>query len=498
MPSPINIFAGLAPYHRVYHAIHLAILRCLAQVLVICAGRRFGKTFTGSLWFLDRFLELLAARAEDVAAGREKPWSGLGLPRARARRRLRGVVVALVVAPTQKHLEEIQGLIEERLSDAGAEELLHPDPRMASVTRPQRENWFLYKGAAGVIRYLVGSRPDQIRGSKVALLWLDEAGFLDEAVWTACKPMVWEHRARTLLTGTPAFSDGHFFTKLAVSGLPPDHERADARVAKPRPDVTTFLASSEQAYSEVAREEVAKDLAVSGADSLYVLQEVKADWRLPSLYVFPWHAPTHLATVRRDRGRWVIETSRGPMVLTDNPTVWGGIDWFRGTAPGGAVLLATWPVHPLSLDDKRWLTAVIAERPTRKGESDEDFINALLALQRKHAVAGWYSDPSSENKQRLAEKLGLVMQTTSNKDKEGRVGLVQRQLHYTADLPPALYVDPSCKVTADQLQGFRRARDKKGQPTEKFVNYNDAHVDALAYVVPSIGSSGVVGGGFGG
>jgi hypothetical protein len=406
-------------------------------------------------------------------------------------------VQALVVAPTQKHLEEIQGLIEERLSEADAEELLHPDPRLASVSRPQRENWFLYRGAAGCIRYLVGSRPDQIRGSKVALLWLDEAGFLDDAVWSACKPMVWEHRARTLLTGTPAFDETHFFTRQAVAGLPASHERADQKIAKPDSRVKTFLASSEHAYSEVAREEVARDIASSGADSLYVLQEVRADWRMPGFFVFEWHAPTHVATVTRRYGAWVLETSRGDIELDDRPRLLGGLDWFRGAAPGGALALAFWPEHPLNPGDPRGLALAFWERTTGRNEGEDDFIRAVKEAQQKLDVEGWYPDPTSEEKIRLAKKAGVVMRETNNRDKVGRVGLVQRLVHHTKEIAPALYVSRECKVFARQLAGYKRARDRKGQPTEKFIDYDDCLIDAAAYVVPKLASTTVAGGGWG-
>lgn len=496
--SSIWLYRGLE-YDPFLHSRHIEVLKSTSRILCICAGRRWGKTFTAGLKFIDLFLDRLFAIADRVEAGLASPWPGLHMSRRQARRQLETAIQGVVVAPSQKHLDEIRGNLEARLYTSGACAYLHPDRHLAAHERPS-EMWFVIGRAAGVIRFFVGSRAAQLVGSRASVLWLSECADLSDLVWRSVKPLMWEHKADVIAEGTPAFDEAHFFTTLAISGLPDGHERANRKLALRNEEVETHLATSLEAYSVTAREEAKKDVEASGEDSLYALQQIFGDWRMPSNYVFGWKPDRHLVTVMRSRGQWHIKAQNGDVFrITDRPIIMGGIDWFRGSAPAGAVVDAVWPINPLSPVDKetgqpvdpRPLVVALDEVSTEKGAtySDEDYIAKLVRLQQLWGVARWYQDPFSPKLTSLAKSRGLVIANTDPREKLGRLALLGRLLHCTSDIGPAFLCSTKCRVLAEQIEGYRWARKRDGTPTGKPIQYNDWLLDGQAYIMPHTGAS---------
>lgn len=504
----VELYQGLS-YLSPDHLKHVEILGCDSRIICICAGRRFGKTFTTGLAFLGRFLDRLRELAERVEAGDADPWPGIGMTRRQARRQLDAAIQGVVVAPSQKHLDEIRGNLESRIYASGADVYLHPDRHLASHERPG-EMWFVIGRAAGVIRFFVGSRAAQLVGSRASVLWLSESADLPDIVYRSVKPLLWEHKADVFAEGTPAFDESHWFTLLAISGLPDKHERISRKTRKrtPRdPEVTTFLATSLEAYSLKAREEAKRDLEASGEDSLYARQQILGDWRMPSLYVFRWLPNRHLATVMRSRGQWHVKPQGGELKrIVERPIVIGGIDWFRGTAPAGGCVQAVWPINPLSPVDEdgdpidpRPLVITVAEASTDKeNPSNEDLTKRLLYLQDQWEVDAWYQDPFSPKITAAASEQGLVIADTDASEKKGRLALIERLLHCTTDREPAYYCSTSCPTMAEQIAGYRWATKRDGTPTGRPKQYNDWLIDGLAYVVPHTGAILSAGGPFSG
>jgi len=366
--------------------------------------------------------------------------------------------------------------------------------------------WFVHGEAAGVIRFFVGTRAAQLVGSRASVLWLSECADLDDVVWRSVKPLIWEHRADVIAEGTPAFEETHFFTVLAMSGLPDDHERVNRKLAPRDEDASTHLATSLDAYSRQAREEARKDLLASGEDSIYALQQIKGDWRMPSAYVFRWEPGRHLVTVMRTRGQWYLRAQNGAQIrISERPIIMGGIDWFRGAAPAGAVVDAVWPVNPLSpLDDDgvpvdpRPLVVAIDEMSTTKGVTytDEDYIARLVSLQQRWGVDCWYQDPFSPKLTAAAKARGLVVADTDPKEKLGRIALLGRLLFHTETLPPAFYCSTKCETMAEQIAGYKWARKKDGTTTGKPVQYSDWLIDGQCYIMPHTGAGLEAGGPF--
>lgn len=494
----IKLLRGLK-YTRRFHSKHHQVYDEESRIVCLCLGRRWGKTYTAGLLFLKRFLRRLRRRALDVQAGRAKPWSGRALKRAEARRCVEGVVQGVVVSPARKQLNEIRGNIESRLRASGAHVLLHPDPRLAFCERPP-ETWFRVGRAAGVIRYFVGSRVAQLVGSQTAILWLNECASLDDDTWRAVRPLLWEEKADVIAEGTPAFDEGHWFTQLAVSGLPDGHERADRKIAPHNPEVATYLGSSTEAYSENVRAESKRDLERSGPEDLYARWQIEGDWRLPGQYVFRWQADRHSCAVLETDRRWRFRVGPGvEFDVVDQPELIGGIDWFRGSAPAGAIVLAVWRQHPLDDAETRPLVVAVDEASTVKGEtySDDAYVQKLVALQERWSVDRWYQDPFSPRLTRLAKQQGLVIKDTDASEKLGRLALLGRLMNCSDELEPCLYVSTRSKTFADQLARYRWARKQDGTPTGKPVQYNDWLIDAAAYVMPHVLGGGVAGGGMG-
>lgn len=498
MSDEYNIYNGLDPYDPIKHKGHIEVLQCDKRVVTLMKGRRWGKTFTSSIWFLDKFLNGLMERADEIHKGNILPWSGIGLHRNAARRRIGEAIEAIVISPFDKQLSHARGLIEHRLHASGCADLLHPDDHLAHSERPA-ENWFLVDGAAGVIRYFVSTRPSKLVGSKASVIWLNESGLQSNDVWRNVKPLCWETDSWVIAEGTPELGEQSWFVKVAIAGLPADHERANPKIAKPRDDHKTFLGSSEEAYLDRVRDESKKDIEISGEDSVYTLTQIKGDWRAPAFLVFKWHHEKHLCNLVFDRGAYRLELSNRKIVLPHPDLVIGGIDWYKGDAPAGFLEVKVWYDTPLNQDfeDLRPLIVVDHEYTTPKSNySDDAYFRKMLTGQNIRGVEGYYYDPSATATAETASRTGVILRETSNADKLGRVGMVARQLNYTEDIEPAMFVDKRCKRTAEQLSEFKRARDKEGNPKSDFVNYNDWFVDSLAYIVPNVQSYDIRGAGF--
>ena len=494
----INVFSWLRPYDRSNpaHQLQLSILRCQRKNMAVTGTRRGGKTFSVHLVFLHRFLALLLQRARQVERRQRPPWRGAGRIAKEAITFRENVTRALVIAPKRKHLQKIQQYLQSTLAKSGASIYQHRDPSLR-IRREPMEMWFVAGKTAGVITFLVASHTDQLVGDNADILWLDECNDIDNPVWDRIRPLVADTGGSILLTGTPSMGGGHWYTKQLVAGLPPDHERADSEIAKPDPDWQTFIISPELAYlpevQTFAKKEIEKE---GGKQSVYILTQIQGDWRIPNDVVFPWDSDVHLCTVSLVRGDYVITWKQRKVRMKEKPRVIGGIDWFRGTAPGGAVVCFHWPKHPFIPGDKRGLLVVVDEYSTQKDEnySDQGFLKQLKKLQSRYGVRTWYADPSSPEKTKLAKRLGVYVKDANNRDKEGRIALIQHQLGHSDKAPPAMMVDSRCKRTSNQLSRYHRARDKEGNVTEKFVQYNDWLVDSLAYLVPYISAGYRVGG----
>lgn len=481
MSQSINIFRGLT-YKKSTHAWHLSVLECKSKIICLCAGRRTGKTFTASLVFLDRILNLLKDRENLVKQHKEKPWSGLGLSRRKARLCGQDALQALVIAPSLKHLESIQGLLENRIRQANCVSLYHSDPFLAHSERPL-QNWFVYGKSALCINYCVASRDEQLRGTRASLVWIDECGEVPDRTWSTVQPLTWETNGSQILSGTPSGDESHWFTRMAISGLPIGHERRTIDIPA-NPNVTCFIGSAcDVAYSPDVRAQAKREVISSGEDSVYTRLEIHGDWRIPSLLAFPeWNADKHICRVDRSRGIWVLRTQSETISIPRQPDrVLGGIDWYRGDSPAGHLIVAVWNLKNES--DSRLLCLVLDEETVDKTSYADDYFIKLRNLQTKWVVNGWYADPSSPNLILAARKY-IAMKETDNKDKLGRIALIQRQLHWNSNLSPKLLISSECKTTCDQLANYRHQRDREGNARMLYIQENDWFIDALAYVVP--------------
>lgn len=487
----IDLLAGLR-YKSGVHEKHCAIINCMASMMVICAGRRFGKSFTASIVFLKRVLLRLQALRDAVDSGQAEPWAGLGLSRSQARRCLDGIVIGVVAAPSRKQLQECRGYIEARLRASGGTVLMHPDPQMAYHERPD-ETWLVMGKAAACIKYFVAGRAGSVVGGRCAVLWVNEAGEISDEAWMRLLPLRFEDGAETILEGTPALSTAHFFTARAISGLPDGHERADRTIAARDNETTTFLASSLEAYNERARVESAKELERAGDGNVLATWQIQGDWRTPSEMVFDFVPPRHVATVTRDSfGTWTLVAAGKTLRTNEKPRIVGGIDWYRGHAPAGAAVFACWRKNPFDSAENRELVVAIDEMSTEKGETytDEGYFAKLKALQQRWGVSDWWQDPFSKDISRLAKWAGIKLRDTDARDKLARLSLISRLLHHTDKIAPCFYVSSRCPTLARQMGNYKWRRKRDGTTTDEPSQYDDWLIDAAAYVVPHVSSLG--------
>jgi hypothetical protein len=487
-PETVNIYSG-SEYDPELHKKILEVLTYDGKFLNVIAGRRFGKSFNVSLLVLSTFLRMLREWDDEVAAGAKEPWSGLDLWAAQDVRQTK--VDALrcnVVTYSVEQYEVIQSYIRWHLRKTGADVYLHPNPDLHRTDR-SREIWCQYNRVAGVIQFRCASQDRQLVGDKCHLLWLDECGLIANSSFMALSPLLWEYEGYLFCSGTPELGEDHWFTKRCIAGLPDEHPWANRDVAKRDPKQKTIHATALDAYSLTTREQAAKELADYGADSVYAKLYILADWRLPSLFVYDnWDSKRHVASFTvSERGTYELQWGERKVTLPRPDGIYGGIDWFEGVAPGGAIVVYYWSRNPLNKEDSRALLVIADEHHGREAYTDEGWWGILSSMDHRHHPFRWFADPHNPRLIREAKSRGLIIYGADAADKLGRIGLIHGHLTCSADREPALVVASKCPVMAGQFSGYQRKISRfTGEVQEEPRQYNDALLDSLAFIVGEI------------
>ena len=471
--------------------IQAQIIRDPARVVVACCGRRVGKTYIGAYWVAKRLHGLMAARAARVEAG-EAERNRSEQYAARIARYLPPDILGWIVAPAEKHLDEARGYLLQLYAQPGWDEYLHP-AFPGGIYDRGHQLWLHYGGVCARLDFVPASSEGRLVSKGLDLLWIDEAGFMDNARYQALKPATMDRRADMLVTGTPDLGDDHFFTRLAKAGLPDGHERADPTVAR-NPEISTYIADTvRHAALPEARAEALKEAEFWG--ERWAARWIYADWRMRGRHVYDEWSPDHHVIHYRIRGpAWWLGRTRLPRP----DTVLGSVDWSGGASPGAVVILHIWRQNPLSDADPRPMIVVAADHQGYEAYSDDGWWGILRSLERKWGVDRWVGDPSSPRLIKEANDAGIWMEPAHTADKIGRIHQVAALLHHApaaaegdAAIRPALYVSRRCEQTARQFAEYAWQTTRQGEILDRPRQYNDHCLDAIAQAIPEIQESAV-------
>jgi len=471
--------------------------------IVWVAGRRVGKTHNFSALLLKLFLTGLYEDYKQIKEGKKTSWLGTKQTRAQDIRLFQdGIRKANVITATTDQYQIVQSYIRTRLALSGHDKYLHTNEDLVRCDRG-REMWFKMGKAGGVIKFRCASQAKQLQGDSAQIIWIDEAGLIDNTSYYALRPMLWEHKGATMLSGTPDLDESHFFTKIAVSGLPDDDPRVRkamgaGRIEEKKEDVLTYLTTSLEAFLPKVREESKKDLEEYGSDSLFVRQFILADWRIPGVYIFDnWDPAIHMVSWREVREGIRVKLRGKEVDLPRPDKVIGGKDWFQGVADGGYVVAYYWSSNPLEgRHSKRPLLLVVGEGHGKHRYTNDGWWGMMMADQEKYGVQKWLADPSDKMYCLEARRAGLHLVPASNPHKLGRVGAIRDLLHSSDKVEPAILISGTCPTLIYQINKYQRKISKwTGEVSEEAKQENDDLIDSLAYIVGSIYSYVVLGGG---
>lgn len=459
-------------------------------MVVACCGRRVGKTWIGAYWMAKRVHAKMERLAVDVQNGTRRRSASEGKP-PRIARYLPADIQAWVVAPAERHLDEARGYLLQLYAEQGWDEYLHPSFPGGIYDRGH-QLWLLHGGVCARIDFVPASSEGRMVSKGLDILWIDEAGFLDNTRYQAIKPATMDKRAEMLCTGTPDLGDEHWFTRLAISGLPEGHERSDPHVKK-NEEVSTYIADTvRHAALREAREEAVKEARFWG--DRWAARWIYADWRMRGRHVYDeFIADKHVKRYLMRGATWWLGNQR-----IDRPdTVIGAVDWSGGASPGAAVIAHVWRVNPLHADDPRPLVVIVWDHQGYDAYSDDGWWGILRAAERKWGVDRWVGDPHSPNLIQQANDAGIWVEPGAAADKQGRISMVGALLHHSeasdgnAAVEPALYVARQCEHTMQQFAAYSWATTKQGELLDRPRQYNDHCMDCVAMIVPEVGEGTV-------
>lgn len=459
------------------------ILESSARHVAIVAGRRFGKSFVASRLTIKRLIERMNAAAAAVAAGQREPWAGHSKPRSEALL-VPPDIEAWCVTPRERHQEQAKGYVLQMFGGT-RRQLLHKD---FGLYDRGKQIWLSWGGVTGRLRFVTGSSVAGMVSGALDIIWLDEAGMIDNALLDALAPTLYDKHGSIIASGTPSLGYEHWLTRMALSGLSQTHERWVPDIVERNPDVATFIASSLDAYLEDVKVEARKDIASRGA--AWARQWIYADWRLPNRYVYgEWQPGVHIQNAdiyRQAVGDWKLP--RRPDLVV------GVVDWSYGAAPGAVIVAAVWLRNPLRSGDNRPLVCVLADDQRQAPYSEEGWWGIMRSLSQRHGIHHWLADPASEHLIKLAKRgnVGAPVKPAVRSDKPGRINLIKSLLHHDEDTKPSLFVSENCNALIRQFSTYRYKTNRDGLVSDKTIDYDDHCLDCLAFLVGSLPSSGAL------
>ncbi len=471
---------------RDWTAKQAAIIECTTRYLAVNGGRRFGKSFTCAPAFLRRIHRRHEAMIDLVRRGEAKPWGGAGLP-AKHARHVPPHINAVVVAPMAQHLDQCKNYIRSYYNGS-LRRFLHPDLWLADAGR---QTWLFFGGVATRIKFVVGKSISGVVSDENDVIWIDEAGLLDDAIFDAMLPTTWNRDGEIIASGTPQMGTEHWFSRMCLQGMDESHDYFEPEVVEPDPDVTTIVGTSYEAYDPSVRSAAKKAAAQLG--EAYEALWIKGDWRLPGSFVYDnWDAKIHV--VDYDPKTRKLAGHSAP--LPPPKLIVGVIDFaYSATQPGAAVVFHIWWRNPLDKRDRtRPLVIAVDDLQQAKEYTDGGWFQDLSKLRWQYGVRYWWCDPSRDEMYqtcvRFKKKIGLVKKA-SKLDKPGRRLLVKSLLEDNDEVNAALLVSSKCTELPRQFPSYKWKLDAKKNPTKETQDHDDHCLDCCAFLAGKVMRGGL-------
>ena len=498
----LNIFQN-----DIFSPLQYEVLTTSEKIIVLCAGRRVGKSFIGSRVITQWIFRDIEKVLQDIKDGIRNRWAGEHESPSLAQLRNPDVLYA-VIAPREEHLNQIRNYFLDIFSKLP--QFKHPKFPDYFTDR-RKKFWIWHEGVCARIDFIPASSEASMVSKGLNGAWIDEAGFIPNDRWEALSPTLWEHQGRILATGTPTLGEDHWFSQKAISGLRAGDERFDESEVPADLNTRTFIADTiHHAYLREARIEAYKASKIGGVR--FKSQYIDADWRVKSFSVYSeFQQKIHVKTLSRPPYDFNISPGlsssfeKKPLwnlgnykIFTEPDHKYGLVDWSGGTAPGAVIVVYCWNKNPLNPKDPRRLLVAVEDYEGHEAYNSNpgNWWSILSNLERSHGIDIWIGDPNFSGRTliKAARKAGISMKEGAAQDKVGRVSLVSSQLNHDLenDIYPALFINPRCTNLIRQIKNYRYSTDKNGNSTDKFKQYDDHCIDCLALLMPEVAFGGTI------
>jgi phage terminase large subunit len=220
------------------HAAQALLHLCLARIIVVCAGRRSGKTYAIAREFVRRVFEDFNRHCEAVKRGEAQAWRQ---PR-KLRRHTKPILHYWIIAPTY---DLTSVALREVFEILGGEE----SPVVLKWDEQLNRLWL--RGGI-LIEIKSADRPDRLVSVGLNGVWADEAARLKADTWKEnLEPVLAADQGWALFTSTPKGQNWYYQDLWQISDKSTDPERIN-------PDVKAFHFTSAANTAKPALVEAAK------------------------------------------------------------------------------------------------------------------------------------------------------------------------------------------------------------------------------------------------
>lgn len=448
----VNLFRGYKPTER-----QRAMFYSVARFVVVCAGRRSGKTYGTARTFMVRIMRDLDRALGEVERGQRQAWQQPD----RLGRHVKPFLHYWCVAPTydltsaqQREIFDMLGVpytVEDE--ETGAIEVIQVTDATASplVIKYDGQLLHLWLNDGVLIEFRSAEHPDRLVSSGLDGLWVDEAARMKARAWTDnLEPTLQDRRGWAIFTSTP----------LGKNWYHEDLWSRTDRGDNPQPgyEAYHFTTADNTALPHLADE---MELARGRLSEAMWLRNYKADFD-------------------SFEGKIYEDFADGdPHVVTAVPSsfveIVAGMDWGFSTSAGCLVIIGIDAAGRAWVLREYYIEALTVAPPKHEPDSP-CWVNIMLDEQQRYGVGMIYADPAGAEHIGTCRSNGIKIQPAFNSVETGidLVAAMVRVIRKDGVQTTSLYVHKSCKMVRKQLASYRA---ENGAP----VKVDDHAADAVRY-----------------
>lgn len=452
--ATVRLFRGYAPTVR-----QRALFDSRARFLVVCAGRRSGKTYGAARAFMARIMRDLATARAQVELGERGAWQ----QPARLGRHVKPFLHYWCVAPTydltsaqQREIFDILGVpyTLEHGETGEVETVAVPDATASPlVLKYDGQLLHLWLVDGVLIEFRSAEHPDRLVSSGLHGLWVDEAARMKARAWIDnLEPTLQDQRGWAMFTTTP-LGKNWFYSELW-------DRTQQGENPQPGYEAYHFTTADNTAIPHLAEEmELARGRL---ADAM---------WRR-----------NYAADFNSFEGKIYEDfIDQAPHIVDVTPShfaaIVAGMDWGFSSSTGCLVVLG--------IDDKgcvwvlrEYYIPSLTVAPPKHDPNSPCWVNIMLDEQEKLGCGMIYADPAGAEHIATCRANGVKIQPAFNSVETGidLVAALLRVSYKEGHATTGLRIARRCKVVRKQLASYRA---ENGQP----VKVDDHACDAVRYGV---------------